>query len=70
MSPKKKSSTVILRYTIQKSVHFKNIYKFIYSIYTSKYEVVCDYVALIVCRIQAEFGVILSYIRGRSMPFG
>lgn len=29
-----------------------------------------DYDAFIVCLIHAEFGVILSYIRGRSMPFG
>lgn len=29
-----------------------------------------DYVAFIVCRIHAEFGAILSYIRGRSIPFG
>lgn len=28
------------------------------------------HVALIVCRIHAEFGAILSYIRGRSMPVG
>lgn len=29
-----------------------------------------NYLALMVWRIHAEFGAILSYIRGRSMPVG
>lgn len=60
---------VTANYTIQKFLICTSD-KYLHFIFNVLSVVVLVYVELMVCLIHAELGVILSYIRGRSMPFG